>query len=106
MAKVITTNPVSLGDEVQDIYTGYKGVAVGRTTWLYSCARILIRPNKLDKDGKPQEGEWFDETQVKVTRRTAPKISPQRPFEGSPKTGGPKADPKRPRMPSVGNFGG
>ena len=54
---------IELGQQVKDSITGYKGTAVGRTSWLYGCERIAIQ-GPLDKDGKVPELVWFDETQL------------------------------------------
>jgi hypothetical protein len=65
--------PIVLGDEVKDTVTGFSGVAVARTKWMFGCDRITIQPKaKKDKDGKQelQNMEVFDEPQVKVTKRT------------------------------------
>lgn len=51
---------INLGDNATDSMTGYFGIVVGITEWLYGCRRIAIQAIAL-KDGKPQEPEWFDE---------------------------------------------
>ncbi len=59
---------VKLGDRAKDVISGLKGIVVGRTEWLYGCARIGLQPEEL-KDGKPVETQWFDEAQVGVVKR-------------------------------------
>lgn len=54
--------PIGLGDRVKDPITGFAGIVTAVTTWLHGCIRITIEPEKLDKDGKPQEGRAFDQT--------------------------------------------
>ena len=54
---------IGLGQTVRDKISGFTGVATGRAEFLYGCERILVQP-KLDKDGKPQEADWFDEPQL------------------------------------------
>ena len=56
---------VELGDEVMDRISGFKGIAVARTVWLHGCERITVQP-KVDKDGKRQDMETFDEPQMEV----------------------------------------
>jgi len=41
---------IKLGIRVKDSITGYEGVAIARTDWLYGCVRITIQGD-LDKDG-------------------------------------------------------
>jgi len=55
---------VELGDEVQDLITGFKGIAVCRHTYLTGCARISVQP-KLVK-GETPDDRSFDEPQLKV----------------------------------------
>jgi len=69
---------VTMGDKVTDNLTGFKGVAVGRFTFLNGCIRIEVASKTL-KDGKPVEPEVFDE------QRLTGKISEQKP--GGPRPG-------------------
>jgi hypothetical protein len=68
---------ISLGSKVRDIVTGFSGILVARTEWCYGCVRYGITREKLDKEGKPLETQWFDEQQVEVIERTKPAISKQ-----------------------------
>lgn len=88
---------IKLGDEVKDSYTGFKGIAVARTDWLYGCARIGIKPSKLDKDGKTFDIDWFDEPQVELVKSRKPKQAKAAPKTSKP--GGPQRDPRRRRDP-------
>ncbi len=78
-------NKVNLGDKVKDTVTGFTGIAVGRTVWLHGCARIIIQPEGVTKDGKLFDNFSFDEPQVVVIKAAKTK-------EGSHKTGGPKPE--------------
>jgi len=62
------TKKIELGDEVMDTITGFKGVAIGRTTWIHGCSRITIQ-SKVKKDGTMLEPQNFDEPQLKLTKR-------------------------------------
>jgi hypothetical protein len=62
---------IELGTKVKDLITGFTGVAVARTEWLYGCARIVVESCDL-KDGVPISPQWFDEQRVEE-------------IEGSPK---------------------
>ena len=56
---------MKLGDRVRDKMTGFEGVAVSRTEYLYGCVSIGVQPTGLtDKDGKPKELEYFDEQRL------------------------------------------
>ncbi len=71
---------IQLGDKVRDSITGYSGIVVAITEWLYGCRRIGVQAQEL-KDGKPVEECWFDEQRLTET----PKAT----------TGGPRNDPSR-----------
>lgn len=74
--------------------TGFIGIAVGRTTWLHGCDRIIVQPQGLNKDGKTFDNQSFDEPDLVVIKKAKAK-------EGRHDTGGPrpevfqKADIKR-----------
>lgn len=84
---------VQLGDEARDTVSGFTGVCVARTEWLNGCWRMSLQPKALDKDGKPQATQTFDDFQLEVTK---PKLQPI----GSKETGGPRDEPSRASDPS------
>ena len=59
---------LDLGDEAEDIFTGFKGIIVNRSQWIHSCNTYGIQPKQL-KDGKPQDKQWFDEPQLKIIKK-------------------------------------
>lgn len=73
---------INLGDEVQDSVTGFKGIAIARTTWLTGCDRYIVQPKGVDKAGKIYENNTFDEDSLIVLKKKKVK-------EGQRKTGGP-----------------
>lgn len=98
---------IELGDEVKDPITGFQGIAIGRTEWLYNCDRIVVQP-KAGKDGVMKGGESFDEPQLEIVKRGKIKVNPPSlPAEGMPvptvgtaKTGGPRMTPMQRETPS------
>ena len=68
---------VNLGDRVRDRVSGFTGVVIARTEWLYGCTRFGVQAEEL-KDGKPIEAEWFDERS----------LDPASPEPGGPAVGG------------------
>jgi len=70
-----------LGDEVRDRITGYVGVVICRTQWLNNCNTYGVRRRELDKDGKPQESEHFDEPQLAAVNK---KVLPSHRETGGP----------------------
>lgn len=72
---------INLGDKVKDSVTGFTGIAIGRTTWLHGCDRIIVQPDGLTKEGKMFENGSFDEPQLIV-------ITPKKVEEGDHKKGG------------------
>ena len=81
---------IKLGSRVKDTLTGFKGIATGRTEWLYGCARIGVEA-ETTKEKKPGDTFWFDEQRVEVIKEMGPRVSKN----NSATSGGPQADPKR-----------
>lgn len=88
---------IILGAEVQDMVSGFKGIAIAATHWLNGCVRITIQP-PTDKDGKMLEAQTFDEPQVKLLKAGKvlpyPTVTEITSVRGI-KTGGPIPAPKR-----------
>ena len=89
---------VTVGDLVKDTITGYEGIVIGRTEYLFGCVRALVQARHLDgartKGGKPHEGLWFDEPQLEVLKAgVVAKPSESVPPPASRVTGGPRTPP-------------
>lgn len=84
----IKQTPINLGDVVRDRLTGFSGIVVARTEWLYGCLRITVQPEELNKDGGVRDSVTFDEMQVTLILPTA--VQP-----ASQTTGGPRPEPAR-----------
>lgn len=56
-----------LGDEVEDIFTGFSGIVTCRCQWIHNCNTYGVKPKVL-KDGIPQDNQYFDEPQLKVVK--------------------------------------
>ncbi len=87
---MIATTEINLGDKVKDALTGFTGIAVGYTEWLYGCVRIAIESEKLDKDGKPQDELWFDKQRVVLVKTKRASKAKQ---VSKAISGGPQSDP-------------
>jgi hypothetical protein len=77
-----------LGDHVKDSVTGFQGMIVARTQWLFGCKRAEVQPQRLDDTGSPVKSLWFDEAQLLPDSG-----------ETSTSPGGPRDDPKRAEDP-------
>jgi len=83
---------INLGDQAKDKISGFMGIVTGVTSWLNGCRRFMLTPQKLDKDGKPRESQWFDDVQVVLVKATStPKAAP---------AGGPRHAPTRAADPT------
>ena len=60
--------PIGLGDRVKDPITGFTGIVVVVATWLHGCIRVGVQPEKLGKDGKPQEDRHFDQSALVLVK--------------------------------------
>ena len=77
---------MKFGDRVKDSLTGFTGIYVGRTDWMYGCSRIAIQPETLKKEGGTPETEWFDDQRVALVKSLPIKVSASsRSTSGGPK---------------------
>ncbi len=84
---------IELGDLVRDRISGYEGIVIGITDWLYGCRRPMVQATAL-KDGKPVDAQSFDEPQLEIVKRAviaAPSVAAPAPA----RTGGPRPVPRR-----------
>lgn len=80
------TQEIKLGQKVKDTITGFEGIALGRTEWLYGCVRVTVQPQQLF-EGKTIEPEVFDEPQLVVVEEPKPELK-----ESKPRKYGPRQD--------------
>lgn len=52
---------MKFGDVVKDRISGFSGVLTARTEYDNGCIKWSVTPQKLDKDSKPAETQWFDQ---------------------------------------------
>lgn len=64
------------GDRVKDSITGYTGIIIGITDWLFGCKHVAVKREGLDKEGRPQESKSFDIQRVEVVKKNAVPIMP------------------------------
>jgi hypothetical protein len=84
---------IELGTKVKDRVTGYAGIVIGRTEWLYGCRRYTVQTQEM-KDGKPVDSMGFDEDALEVLDAESLHIKAHKPAN----TGGPETRaPSRPR---------
>jgi hypothetical protein len=86
---------IELGDEVEDVVTGFRGITTCKTDYLNGCAKFGVQP-KQGKDGKMPETWHIDEPQLKVVKKssvkpgiTIPPATPKNPNPQPVRTGGP-----------------
>lgn len=59
-----------LGDEVEDLISGYKGIIVGKTVFLNGCIQYMVS-GKWKSNEVPKETPCFDEASLKLIRKKA-----------------------------------
>lgn len=57
-----------LGDEVKDILSGVKGIAISKATWMYGCVRFKIQVVKKGSPAMEADCFWADSPQVQVVK--------------------------------------
>ena len=82
MAKI----KIQMGVMARDTITGFEGVCIARTEFLYGCVHVCLKPKSLDKNGLPKEAQWFDEPQVELMPK-------KKKIKGTSRTGGPGVRP-------------
>jgi len=83
---------VKLGQLVKDRITGFEGIVIAITNWLYGCNRITIQPREL-KDGKPVEAQSFDVQQLEIIDDKPMSMKTSK--MATTKPGGPRPEPTR-----------
>lgn len=83
---------ISLGDQVKDKVTGFKGIVTATTLFLNGCVRCAVQP-PMGKDGKIPDSQYFDEPQLEILKKAKVKAENttlhEDAAEARVKTGGP-----------------
>lgn len=58
---------IELGDEVQDLISGFKGIVTAKASFVAGCRRLGVDSQELI-DGKPVERQYFDEPNLKIVK--------------------------------------
>lgn len=61
----------NIGDKVRDRFTGFEGFVHAVARYITGCDRCLVNTRQLDDKGKPEDGTWFDETQLSFVAESA-----------------------------------
>ena len=80
---------IKLGDKVKDIYTGLKGVVIGRTEFINGCIQFEVAP-PIKKDGTLPDSVGIDIDSLEV-------ITTKRKKAKKKETGGPSTKSKKMR---------
>ena len=93
---------VQLGDRVRDRITGFEGIVIGITDWLYQCRRPIVQPTRLTPEGKTIESQSFDEEQLEIIEAGVFALKPKaEPAPVAAPTGGPRDTPSRRPTPEA-----
>lgn len=77
---------IQLGQQAEDIITGFTGIIIGRAEYLTGCTQYGLAPKA--EPGKPTtSSEWFDKGRIRIT---GPGITPA--DVKAPEDGGPNRD--------------
>jgi len=55
---------IVVGQKVKDKISGFAGIVIARTEYLYASPRVWIQPEGIGDSGAPKDSLWFDEAQV------------------------------------------
>jgi len=84
---------IPLGCIAKDTITGFQGVVVGHTEWLWGCVLLGLLSPTL-QEGKPTDVQWFDQARVEVVEAESGKAR----VETKDPSGGPQAGPQPPSI--------
>jgi len=59
----MTNFKLNNGEKVKSSISGFQGLITARADHLNGCNRYWVQP-PVDKDGKMQDGSWFDEGEL------------------------------------------
>lgn len=59
---------IELGDEVEDITTGLRGIVTSRTEYLNQCVRLGVQPRYNEKEQKLPDSYYVDEHAARVVK--------------------------------------
>jgi hypothetical protein len=91
---------IELGDEVKDLVTGFKGIAVSITRYISGCDRIGVKPPYKLKEAKQPEELWFDSNQLIVVKKEKVKLENTNTVKKmKTKKGGPRRIPQEHKRP-------
>lgn len=75
------------GDLVKDSISNFTGIVMVRALYSTGCTHYGLAPQELDKEGKVQDCEWFDQSRLIIKKRN--KII----FFNEEEIGGPSPNP-------------
>ena len=78
-----------LGVKAKDKLTGFEGIIISRADHITGCNTYGLKGG-LDKEGNPQDAEWFDEGMIKVTGKGIKPNSLKSVDDGGPLAENPK----------------
>lgn len=61
---------IELGDKVRDRISGFMGIAVGCTEWMYGCTRFVVSSQELH-NGNLVDNQSFDVQQLEIVEKRA-----------------------------------
>lgn len=73
---MVTNGKFQLNQEVKDIVTGFKGIIMAFTEYNTGCIQYGVCPQKLEKDGKVPNWEWFDGSRLQQVTNKRLNIKP------------------------------
>ena len=56
----------NLGKEAKDKITGFKGIIIGKCSYLFGCDQYGIAAQSANTTGKRPDTEWFDKGRVEI----------------------------------------
>ena len=62
---------IELGDEVEDVITGFKGIATAKIEYIYGCVQFQVTPPYNKEKGEHPKKDWIDVQQLVIIKKGA-----------------------------------
>ena len=82
---------ITLGEDVVDKITGFKGKVVADANYIFGCRQLWVQP-PVDEKGSWVKPQWIDEPSLKLIKK--PKSKPKKRVSNEFKYGGDRSHPE------------
>ena len=87
-------NKFHFGDKVKNVINGITGIVMAYSFYSTGCIHYGIARQELDEDGEAREWLWYDETKLKLVKKSVVELGTYNPVTKKvTRNGGPSPNP-------------